>query len=407
MAKNPLCSKNYFLLWSGALVSQVGDKFYGIALAWWILQKTKSPAVMGFILVASVMPGLIIGPCAGVLIDKWPRKPILIFADVIRGIVVAAVTILSMMGRLEIWHIVTAAMMLSAGAAFFNPTVQAVIPQIVTEDQLPKANALYQMVGGISTVVGPILGGVTVSILGFTMVFLFNGISYLVSAFFEGFMRIPATAVKRLKASRILADLKEGFQFLKGRKKIVIIIGVIGIAHFFIGSLMVALPFLANQLAGKGVQNLGNLETMLGVGLISGTVAINLKKKTVVQDPVLFLFMALIGICYLGMGLIKHFQLLTVLPYMGLMGVIGVGIANASVYWQSLLQRNTPNHIAGRIYSMAALIGEISMPAAYGLFGLLLDQFAIHILMFFSGACLIGVSLIFMMAYDSTFAARC
>lgn len=354
---------------------------------------------MGLMLIASVLPGLVIGPFAGALIDKWPRKPLIILPDVVRGIVVMAVTILSAVGLLEIWHLVTAAIMLSLGSAFFDPTVQAIIPQIVTEDQLPKANALNQMVGGISTVIGPILGGVAVGFLGFTNVFLINGLSYLISAFFEGFMIISPVAEAQMKQNNIIDDLKEGYRFLASSKKIMIIIGVIGISHFFIGSLMVILPFLANNLTGEGVRNLGSLQTMLGIGLILGTVFINIKKKTILRDFGLFIFIALVGTCYIGIGLVYNFNLLLIYPYTICMGVIGIAIANASVYWQSSLQLNTPNYIAGRIFSLSTMIGNISMPVAYGLYGLLLNQFSIASLMLFSGFSLVGISFFLMYNY--------
>ena len=399
LSKNPLLDKNYFLLWSGALVSKIGDKFYTIALAWWILQETKSPAIMGLMLVVSVLPGLLIGPFAGALIDKWPRKPMLIIPDLIRGLIVTGVAVLSGMGRLEIWHIITAAGVISLASAFFDPSVQAVIPQIVTEENIPKANALNLMVGGISSVIGPILGSVVIGLLGFTTVFLINGLSYLISGFFEGFMIIPYINKKDGKNMMILEDLKEGFRFLKNQRKMLIIIGIIGIAHFFIGGLFVTLPFLADNLTGKGVQNLGSLETILGAGLILGTLCINLNQKNVFRDTFLFVFMAIIGSCFFGMGLFKHFNILILIPYLGLIGIIGVGIANASVYWESLLQLNTPNHIAGRIFSLSNMIGNISMPVAYGLFGILFNQFSIVSILISSGLFLIGISLLLMLNY--------
>lgn len=393
-------NKNFFLLWSGALVSKLGDKFYGIALAWWILQKTKSPVMMGLMMVASVLPGLLIGPFAGALIDKWPRKPFIILPDILRGLVVIGVTIMSAQGVLEIWQVVLAAMLLSLNAAFFDPTVQAVIPQIVPEHQLPKANALNQMVNGASTVIGPILGSLAVNYFGFTYVFLMNGLSYLISAWCQSFIRIPSSVVIQQDRPTLAADLREGFRYLKGQKNVMIVMGIIGIAHFFVGGLFVTMPFLANTLAGKGVQNLGVLETMLGVGLILGSIYINIKKKSDLNEQTLFILMAGVGGCFISIGFFSHLQLSMVYPYMALLGVVGMAISNASVYWQSILQRSIPQSMAGRIFSLSNMIGNISMPIAFGGFGFLLNRFSMGSLMLVSGFSLLGVIFVLMFVYS-------
>jgi MFS transporter, DHA3 family, macrolide efflux protein len=387
------------MLWIGRLVSQIGDKFYAIALAWWVLQKTNSPIAMGLLMVASALPGLLIAPLAGALIDRWNRKPVIIIADIVRGVFVIAIVGLSVMNLLEVWHVFFVAVIISLGSSFYDPTVQAVIPQIVSKEQLPKANSLSQIIGGISTVLGPMLGAVAVSFLGFTTVFLLNGLSYLVSAFCGWLMTIP-TATKRSMANRIAwDDIKAGIDFLVRQKRIMIIIGVIGTAHFFIGSLMVSLPFLAKELAGNGVQNLGYLQTMMGLGLILGSLYISLKRKNGIRDSYLFLFMIGIGICYLLIGVFKMMTIVALIPYLILMMLIGIAIANASIYWQSLLQTNTPNEMAGRIFSISTMMGNLSLPLAFGLFGVLLKFCPMKSLLIFSGIALVITSSALLVSY--------
>lgn len=103
-------NKNFLALWFGKVISQLGDKFYAIALAWWVLQKTNSPGIMGFFLLISVLPGLIFGFFAG-----------------------AAISFVT---------------------AFFDPAIQAIIPQVVPKERLNEANSMSQMVNGICTVLG-------------------------------------------------------------------------------------------------------------------------------------------------------------------------------------------------------------------------------------------------------------
>jgi len=379
-------------------VSEIGDRFYGIALAWWILQKTNSPSIMGFFMAVSVLPGLILGPFSGALIDRWNRKTIIIVADIIRGIVVVVVAWFSSIGALELWHVFSTAVAISLSASFFSPAVQVVIPNIVDKKDLSRANALNQVVGGFSTVIGPILGAAFVSFFGFTWVFLINGLSYLVSAFFEGFMDIPYNPGK--SSNNLGEDIISGFRFLGERKNILIIIIIIGVVHLFVGSLLVALPFLAKELSGEGIRNLGNLEMMMGVGMILASILIHINSKDGIKEHYLFLFIMAMGLSFISIGIIREMSILYVIPYMIILFIVGFLIANASVFWQSLLQTHTPNHLGGRVFSVSSIIGNTSLPIAYGIFGILLHYISVSQLMILSGVFLTATALILLYLYQ-------
>jgi MFS family permease len=396
MANNFFINKNFFLLWTGKIVSQVGDKFYGIALAWWILQRTNSPMAMGLFMAASTLPGLILGPFAGTLIDRWNRKHIIIISDVVRGLLVMVTALLSAWDILALWHIFLAAIVISLASAFFDPTAQAIIPQLVTKDQLSRANALGEMVTAFSMIIGPVFGALSLSLLGFTWVFLINGLSYLVSAFFECFITLPCSRNSSMKKSNLWFEMKEGLKFLYHRPNLIIVISIIGITHLFVGCLMVVLPFLAKELGGNTVQNLGNLEMMLGSGMFLGATYIHGKIKNITQERNLFRIIFLMGVLFTSIGLTKYMINLSLLPYLLLIFLVGTAIANASICWRSLLQLHTPAHMTGRVFSISSMVGNVSLPISYGLFGLLLNYLPISLLMTVSGICLflIGTTLI-------------
>lgn len=401
MINNFFINKNFFLLWTGKIVSQVGDKFYGIALAWWILQKTHSPATMGFFMAASTLPGLLLGPFAGTLIDRWNRKHIIIISDIVRGLLVVVTALLSTWDVLALWHIFLASIIISLASAFFDPTAQAIIPQLVTKDQLSKANALGEMVTAFSTIIGPIFGAMSVSLLGFTWVFLMNGLSYLISAFFECFITFSKTHDSHIRQNSLWFEMKEGVKFLFHRPNLILIISIIGITHLFVGCLMVVLPFLAKELGDNSVQNLGNLEMMLGVGMFLGATYIHRKIKNITKEKNLFYIILLMGVLFASIGVARAMVGLSLPPYMLLVFLIGTAIANASIYWRSLLQLHTPDTMTGRIFSISSMVGNVSLPLSYGLFGLLLNYLSISLLMLISGACLLLVGTTLMGSYKT------
>ena len=209
MDKKIFINKNFFLLWFGKIISQLGDKFYAIALAWWILQKTNSPQIMGFFLLVSVLPGLILGFFAGAFVDRWNRKNVIVITDIIRGLLIILIVYLSIFNLIQVWHVFIIGAGISFVTAFFDPAIQAIIPQIVDKERLTEANSMSQMVSGICTVLGPIFGSVAVGWFGLTYVFLFNGISYFVSAILENMVTLRSdyklneeTNINTIKHSR-------------------------------------------------------------------------------------------------------------------------------------------------------------------------------------------------------------
>ena len=384
-----MINRNFTLLWIGKIISQLGDKFYAIALAWWILQKTNSPSIMGLFLFISVFPGVILGFFAGAFVDRWKRKNILILTDIIRGCLVLTISFLAINNSLETWHVFVIAFFLSVAASFFDPAVQAILPEIVEKDKLPKANAMSQMVGGICTVAGPLLGAVLVGLFGIAWVFLANGISYLISALLACFI-VMKKDYRNFDEKRYLwKDIMEGIHFLKNQKRILLVLKIIAIAHFFLGSLMVSLPFLAKSLQGNGITNLGVLEMMLGVGMIGASLFLSFVKKSYINEQKLIIAILMLGICFLIISIAEFSGFNMLYGFIAEMCVIGACIACASVFWQWLLQSYTPANMTGRVFSISSLLGNVSLPIAYCIFGILLGFTSILKVMAGCGLCLI------------------
>lgn len=387
-----MINRNFTLLWLGKIVSQLGDKFYAIALAWWILQKTNSPSIMGFFLLASALPAILLGLFTGVFTDRWRRKTMLVVTDIVRGTLVLLITLLSARGSLDVWHVFTIGICLSITTAFFDPASQAIVPEIVDEKQLTRANGMSQMVSGICSVAGPLLGAVAVGAFGMTPVFLANGASYYIAAVLAFFITSKRTVTRGQSNENIWKEMLEGISFVRGKARIRFVLIVIAVAHFFMGCLTVTLPFLADGLQGSGVNNLGYLEMTLGIGLLLGSIIISTRKNKSVQERTLVYFIASAGGCFLAIAIAQLLMVQSIYVYLLVMCVIGACIAGAFIFWQSLLQRYTPENMTGRVFGLSTLISNVTLPVAYGIFGLLLTVNSVFLLMTASGGCLLALS---------------
>ena len=174
----------FLLLWLGQTTSRVGDFMYEIALAWWVLQKTGSAALMGAVLIFAFTPAVIFYLIGGVVVDRLSRIRLMFLSDLARGIVALVVSALALVDRLEIWEIFAASLIFGFVDAFFQPAYAALVPQLVPESDLPSANSLSSISTNLGRVLGPAVGAAVIALLGIPFAFYVNAFSFMLSALF-------------------------------------------------------------------------------------------------------------------------------------------------------------------------------------------------------------------------------
>ena len=397
-----MINKNFLILLFGQLVSQIGDKFYMLALSFWVLDVTGSPSYMGLALFCSFFPATILGFFSGVVVDRYRRKNIIVITDLIRGVIVSLVVFLYYQEMLTVPIILGVQILLSINTAFFNPAIPSIIPQIVPENQLTRANSLTQMVRGISSVLGPVLGGICVGFFGYAFVFIFNALSYLISGIFEMFIKIPITQKQDLQKPALIAQFKEGITFVFKSVPLIIFLLIISLLHFFIGSIEAFFPVLAREMAGNGPQNLGYLQTSLGVGIIISSAIIGWLNFQKNESLILFTAIFCIGIVYMVISM--YFELYGNLVYtlFFLFAIFGGVIILAGTCFRSILQKIIPNQMAGRVFGVVGAVSDISIPLAMLVYGFLLSYFSSIFLLFYTGLIISVIAPILFLIYRKT-----
>lgn len=384
-------NKTLTLLLGGQFISQIGDKFYALALAFWVLRATGSPMQMGFMLFSSMLPAVVLGFFTGGVVDRYNRKRILVAADVFRGVVVAAVIAIYYSGRLSLASIVAAQVGLSAAAAFFNPAVLSVMPQIVGEDRLMKANSTSQLLYGAANILGPVLGGLAVSFLGYAFVFAFNALSFFASALCEGLMRVQTAPAAAANQERGRGSIPEGFRYIRERKKISTLLCVVAVIHFFVGSTQVVMPVLANSLPGDGARNLGYIETAFGFGIAAAALLLHGANFRGREESGVFGGIAAMGAATAAAGLLMFLGVGTVLAYMAVFLLMSAAIVMVSTNYTVILQKTVPNDMAGRVFGIVGSVGNFSLPISVLLFGCVINRNTIGYVSLLCGAAVLIV----------------
>ncbi len=385
-------NRNLNFLLFGQLVSQTGDKFYMLALSFMVLETTGSAAKMGVVLFSGMLPLVTVGLFSGVVVDRVNRKNIIIATDILRGIIVSSVAFLYYKESLTFGMILFSQVLLGINSAFFNPTIPSVIPMIVQKKDLSKANAKTQFVSGFSKIAGPALGGILLSLYGYFIVFALNAISYFASALLECFMKIPSTQSD--PRENFSSAFKEGYRYIFSDQKLLIILFMVFVIHFFVGSVEVAIPVIANLLPGKGVANMGYIQTALGTGAVIMALVLSYASISSGRESfLLFTAVSFAGLVLFFIGLLGLTEPYTFF-YSGFFLLFGSAIILAGTSFQSLVQKNTETEMAGRVFGVVSSVGNFSIPFAMLVYGFFLEYFNCYLLLGISGLLIVIITLV-------------
>jgi len=394
-----MINRNFFMLLSGQFVSQIGDKLHMIALSFWVLKTTGSSAKMGAVLAASLIPSLVIGFFSGAFIDRYNRKNIIIGTDLLRGLILALFAVLFYFELINLYMILAMQMLLSVNAAFFDPAIPSVIPQIVDEKNLAAANSKHQFVNGFS---GAFIGGILISMFGYLWVFVVNAISFLLSAFFECFIKIPPLqkdTTDKKGETGILSDLKQGYQYILSDKALLILLFMVMVIHFFVGSIEIFMPVIANAISNDGAKNLGFFQTAFGVGTIIMAVILSIKNISGKENFTLFGSVFLIGVLYIAASFFAGSEAVITGLYLIMIFLFGCCIIGAGISFKTLLQKKVDTSFAGRVFAVVGSVGNASIPGAMMAYGFLLEIYDFQNLLMISGLVLIPLSIISFILY--------
>ncbi|MEG0773086.1 MFS transporter [Clostridium sp.] len=342
-----LWNKNFFLLWQGQLVSVLGNIVYSIALGFWILDLTGSTALMGSLMATSMVPNLILTPFAGVLVDKWDRKWVIVITDFIRGVFNTLIGVAALLNFIEIWMVFGTALINGLCAAFFNPAISSVQPDIVPKSKLLKANSISTMSSTSMQMIGNAIGGGLYIVFGAAYMFLFNGISFLFSAFTEIFIVVPPIE-KSDKKVTFLEDFKEGFKFtwnFKALRRITLTACFINFVAN--GAFLLVLPYF-KSMEFLGPTKYGYAIALESLGMVAGSlllsvVTIPCRKKF----NVFIIGSILLCICPILFLFSNNFYIIT-----GLFFLQGLGNAIINTLLSATMQMIVPREMRGKVFAL-------------------------------------------------------
>jgi MFS family permease len=380
--------RNYRLYFAGQGVSMVGTWMTRVAAAWLVWRLTQSPQMLGMFGFVSQLPALLLGPVAGVWVDRLDRHRLLVVTQVLSMLQSLTLAALALSGSIEVWHIFALQLFQGIVNAFDMPTRQALLVDLIEErDDLPNAVALNSSMFNAARLIGPGIAGLLIASVGEGWCFLIDGVSYFAVIASLLAMRLtrhsPAGTGKR-----VLHDLHDGFRYAFGFAPIrallllVALVGLVGVPY------RVLMPMIATEVLHGGAHTLGFLLAAMGIGALGGALYLASRTSVLGLARMIPVASAIFGAGLIGLS-VSHWLPLSLLT----MVVTGFGLMVHMAISNTLIQTLVREQMRGRVMSLylmaflgMATFGSLLAGAIANVIG------AAHTLMGSGLLCLLGAA---------------
>ena len=371
----PLRHRSYRVLLAGSTVSESGDWLYNVALAVYVFDRTHSAGWVAAATVFRLVPYVILAPIGGVVADRFDRRVVMIWSDVLRAASMGALAAVAAADG----PVVLVTLLAFATTAFgtaYQPAMMAVTPDVVGEDDLAAANALNTLVANLTIVVGPAVGAALLAVTSPVFAFTVNALTFLVPA-------VLFTVALRLRTSHdhdpeaaatesFVSKFREGVREVSHSAGARVLAGFLLGAAFVYGAQTVALVLVSDQRLGTEARGYGYLLAALGAGGVLAAPLVNRLAAGRRLGPTL-----LTGLALMALPMAVLCAVHSPVVAAALMVVSGAGGCVVDVLTVTLLQRALPDELRGRVFGLldsaivlAILAGSLVVSPLVDAFGL-------------------------------------
>ncbi|CCQ95426.1 Permease [[Clostridium] ultunense Esp] len=395
---------NFILFSLGKTLSVFGTSIYTFAIGLYVLEITGSGLNFALNLVMNIIPMLLINPFAGVIADKLDKKKLVVLMDLLNGIFFLILFFVSGVYGFELPMIYLSTLITTIFTTIFGVTMESAIPNIVSENKLMNINSVSKIIDSISSIIGPMVGGIVFAFLDIRLFILINGASFIFSGILEMFIDFQYKHYDEEKEkvkSNFSIEIKEGFRYLREREDIKSSFGVLTLLNFFIGfSATVPLPYIINNILSLGSESLGIIQSAFPLGMILGATMIKSIFEKIPYKKVLQYSNIVISMCIVMLGVPIIFGNIIFEPkvyliyYFVVMIFFGISISFIDIPIIYLMQKLVSDEYRGRVFSIGKSMVQAILPIGLILSGYLISKIPVYIITIIGGIFLMLGNLI-------------
>ena len=362
--------KIFILIWFGQLISLLGSGLTGFALGVWVYQRTGSVTQFALISVFTQLPGIVISPLAGALIDRWDRRWAMILSDSGAGISTLAVALLLVNGNLEIWHIYIATAVSSTFSAFQWPAYTATTTFLIPKKHLGRASGMIQLSEALARLVSPMLAGILLEIIALQGIIFIDFATFLfalVTLLNVTFIQTKALSKDKSQAGTLIQEAIYGWTYIIERPGLLSLLIFFAASNFLVGIVQILITPLVLSFSSASV--LGTIMSIGGTGMLVGSLVMSSwggPKKLI--NAVLG-FTILGGMCLSATGVRTSIPLIATAAFTFF---FCLPIINGCS--QAIWQKKVASEVQGRVFAFRRMVAWSSFPIAYLVAGPLAER---------------------------------
>ncbi len=367
----------FFTIWGGQAFSVLGSHLVGFAVVWHLTETTGSATVLAIGSLMNVIPGILIAPIAGALVDRWNRKLVMIVFDWITAMFTLLVAILFVYDAAQIWHIFLIMFVRSSCGCFQWAAMTASTTLMVPKKQLSRIAGANQSLQGIMGIIGPALGALLIALLPMQSVLFIDVSTALFAVIPLLFFSIPqpvrnGTKVKSKSDSKtsVWQDLAEGWKYVLGWPSLLAIIILAMLINFLINPAFALLPLVVTEHFGLGAYELGFINSAFGVGVILGGLTLSAWGGFKNRIMTSLVALTISGGAVLAVGLAPSNMYLLALAGMALFGFLNP-MVNGPLF--AVMQAKVEPEIQGRVFSLLTAGAGLASPLGLAIAGPVAD----------------------------------
>jgi DHA3 family macrolide efflux protein-like MFS transporter len=370
----------FLTIWVGQAISLLGSQLVQFALIWWLTQETGSGTALALATIAGLVPAILLGPFAGVLVDRWNRRLTMILADATVALATVALAVLFWTGSVAIWHVYVILFIRSLAGTFHWPALQASTTLMVPEEHLGRIQGLNQMVqGGLNIVAAP-LGALLIMSLPVQGILAIDVVTALVAISTLLIVAVPQppreARVSEVSPWRSFWDeLAEGLRYVRAWRGLMILMGVAMLINMVLSPSSSLLPLLITNYFQGSAMSLGTIEAALGVGILLGGLALSAWggfRRQVVTG--------LVGVIGIGLGSLVVGLTPASLFAVAVAGMFVVGVMSSLTNGpiMAVIQKTVEPSMQGRVFTLLSSAAGAMMPLGLAIAGPLADAVGVQ-----------------------------
>ncbi|HEY3781424.1 MAG TPA: MFS transporter [Fimbriimonadaceae bacterium] len=360
-------SRNYRLFFGGQSISLVGTWMQNVAMQLLVYRLTHSTALLGIISLVSQLPAFLVSPFAGVWLDEWDRRKVIVATQTLSGLQAGVLAILVFGGWVQVWHLVALSVVLGMIGAFDMPGRQAFLIEMVHDrEDLQNAIALNSSQFNIARLIGPALAGFVITVMGEKVCFAANAVSYIAVVWALLAMRVPRHT-KKIREQTVLQQLADGWHYTRKFTSISSLLILLAAVSFSSGMFSVLLPALAvDYFKGNSAATLSYLYVATAIGALAGAMWLAARKTIIGLGTVAMVAALVYGLGTIAFGVAPTlWSGLVILLFAGYGGMVNMAATN------TLLQTLVDERMRGRVMSFYTMSFIGTMPVGAFLGGFL------------------------------------